>query len=144
MKDRAYDMAAHLIEGMIELPEMRSMDPTRQEPVLEKFVLDNPFIQFAYICDLEGRKTTKNISQIVDRAKYANFGLNEDFSNRDWFITPLEDGKIHVTNIRSSGITGKLIITVSAPVRDYQESIAGILGIDIRFEDLAKLEEEED
>ena len=144
LKDRAYDMAAHLIEGMIELPEMRSMDPTKQEPILEKFVLGNPFIQFAYICDLEGKKTTKNISQIVDRAKYANFGLNEDFSNRDWFIAPLEDGKIHVTNIRTSGITGKLIITVSAPVRDDQESIMGILGIDIRFEDLAKLEEEEE
>jgi hypothetical protein len=41
-------------------------------------------------------------------------------------------------------ITGKLIITVSAPIRDDQENIVGILGVDIRFEDLAKLEEDEE
>ena len=47
-----------------------------------------------------------------------------------------------VTNIRSSGITDKLIITVSSPIRDAEDTIVGILGIDIRFEDLAKLEED--
>ena len=143
LKEHAYDMAAHLIEEIIQLPEIRSMEPKKQEPVLEAFVTENPFIQFAYICNLEGKKTTKNISQIIDRAKYANFGLKEDFSNRDWFLAPLKDGKIHVADIRTSGITGRLIITVSAPIRDYQESIVGIFGVDIRFEDLAKLEEEE-
>lgn len=144
LKSRAYDMAAHLIKKLIELPEIGSMDPTQQEPVLEELVGENPFIQFAYITNMEGKKITKNITQIVDRAKYANFGLHEDFSNRDWFIGPLEDGKTHVTDIRTSLITGKLIITVSAPIRDAQETIVGVLGVDIRFEDLAKLEEEEE
>ncbi len=142
LKSHAYDMAAHLVEDIVLLSSVRSMDPAQQEPVLEGLVTENPFIQFAYICDIEGAKTTKNISQVVDRAKYRNFGLNEDFSNRDWFITPLQDGKIHVTDIRTSGITGKLIITVSAPIRDPEENIVGILGIDIRFEDLAKIEED--
>lgn len=142
LKIRAYDMAAHLIEKLIELSEVRSMDPAKQEPCLEDLVRENPFIQFAYICNLDGKKITKNITQIVDRAKYANFGLTEDFSNREWFIGPLQDGKTHVTDIRTSLITGKLIITVSAPIRDHQENIVGIVGIDIRFEDLAKLEEE--
>lgn len=142
LKSHAYNMAAHLIEEIIALPAIHSMDPSVQEPILEKYVMENPFIQFAYICNIDGVKTTKNISQVVDRAKYRNFGLNEDFSNRDWFIMPLQDGKIHVTDIRSSGITGKLIITVSAPIRNGHENIVGILGIDIRFEDLAKLEEE--
>jgi hypothetical protein len=144
LKTRAYDMAAHLIEHLIGSPQIRSMDPTKQEPALEELVAENPFIQFAYITNIEGKKITKNITQIVDRAKYAQFGLHEDFSNRDWFIGPLQDGKTHVTDIRSSMITGKLIITVSAPIRDTQENIAGILGVDIRFEDLAKLEEEEE
>lgn len=144
LKIRAYDMAAHLIESLIELPELKSMDPTQQEPALGKFISENPFIQFAYITNMDGKKITKNITQIIDRAKYAQFGLHEDFSNRDWFIGPLQDGKTHVTDIRSSFITEKLIITVSAPIRDAQETIVGILGVDIRFEDLAKLEEEEE
>lgn len=142
LKSRAYHMAAHLIEKVVLLPAIRSMDPSQLEPVLEEFVTDNPFIQFAYICNINGEKITKNISQIVDRAKYRHFGLNEDFSSRNWFIKPFEDGRIHVTDIRSSGITEKLIITVSAPIRDSEETIVGILGIDIRFEDLAKLEED--
>ncbi|MBN2467207.1 MAG: histone-lysine N-methyltransferase [Deltaproteobacteria bacterium] len=144
VKQRAYDMAAHLIEKVIELPEIRSMNPPLQEPVLEELVTDNPFIQLTYICNLDGKKITKNITQIVDRAKYAHFGLNEDFSNREWFIKPLEDGKIHVTDIKTSFITGRLIVTVSGPIRDNEGTIMGILGIDIRFEDLAKLEEDED
>lgn len=144
LKKGAYEMAGDLIERVVDLPEIRSMDPRQQEPVLEQLVADNPFIQFAYITNIEGQKTTKNISQVVDRAKYRHFGLHEDFSNRDWFITPLQDGKIHVTDIRSSGITGRLIITVSAPIRDEKENIVGVLGFDIRFEDLAKLEEPEE
>ena len=144
LKIRAYDMAAHLIENLIGLPQIRSMDPAQQEPALEELVAENPFIQFAYITNIEGKKITKNITQVVDRAKYAQFGLHEDFSNRDWFIGPIQDGKTHVTDIRSSMITGKLIITVSAPIRDAQENIVGFLGVDIRFEDLAKLEEEEE
>jgi len=142
LKRHAYDLAAHLIEKVIELPEIRTMNHILQESLLEELIAENPFIQFAYICNLKGKKTTKNISQIFDKAQYARFGLHEDFSSRDWFIRPLEDGKIHVTDILSSGITGKLIVTVSAPIRDDQESIVGILGIDIRFEDLAKLEED--
>jgi hypothetical protein len=144
LKSRAYEMAAHLIEDLIDLPQIRSMDPAQQEPILEQLVAENPFIQFAYITNIEGKKITKNITQVVDRAKYAQFGLNEDFSNRDWFIGPLQDGKTHVTDIRSSAITGKLILTVSAPIRDFEENIVGILGVDIRFEDLVKLEEEEE
>ncbi len=144
LKSHAYDMAAHLIKEILNLPEIRSMDPDKQEPVLEDLITENPFIQFAYICNLEGKKITKNITQVVDRAKYSRFGLHEDFSDRDWFITPLKDGKIHVTDIHTSAITGKLIITVSAPIRDDEENIVGILGVDIRFEDLAKLEEEEE
>jgi hypothetical protein len=33
------------------------------------------------------------------------------------------------------------VITVSAPITNQYDEISGILGIDIRFEDLAKMEE---
>ena len=69
LKSRAYHMAAHLVEDVVLLPTMGSMNPTQQEPVLEELVADNPFIQFAYICNTNGEKITKNISQIGDRAK---------------------------------------------------------------------------
>jgi len=55
----------------------------------------------------------------------------------------MKDGKVHVTDFYTSRYTGALCITVSAPIANEYEEIVGILGIDIRFEDLAKMEEDE-
>jgi citrate (Re)-synthase len=76
----------------------------------------------------------------VDRAKYYTIGLSDDFSDRDWFIEPMKNGKINVTNLYSSRITGALCVTVSGPIRDDEGDIVGILGFDIRFEDLTRAE----
>ncbi|MBI4619229.1 MAG: histone-lysine N-methyltransferase [Desulfobacterales bacterium] len=143
LKFRARELAAHLIEEIIEAPEMKSMGSELQEPLMKKLVEENPFIQFVYVTDMEGKKITRNITQVVDRAKYECFGLDEDFSNREWFIGPLKDGKIHVTDLYKSTITGVLCLTVSAPIRDEEENIVGVFGIDIRFEELTKVEDEE-
>ncbi|MHB8110099.1 MAG: triose-phosphate isomerase [Syntrophorhabdaceae bacterium] len=140
LKKQAFDMAAHLIEQYIENPGIKAMVPEKQEECLKSLVEDYPYIQFAYIVNAEGVKITRNITQIVDRAKYQKIGLNEDFSDRDWFIKPVSDGKIHATNLYSSRITGALCVTVSGPVRDELGDIVGVLGLDIRFEDLTKAE----
>ncbi len=140
MKKRALDMAAHLIEQYIEDPAIKSMNPVRQEEHLKGLVQDYPYIQFVYAVNAEGIKITRNITQVVDKAKYQKIGLNEDFSDRDWFIKPMSDGKIHATNLYSSRITGALCVTVSGPIRDEMGEIVGVLGLDIRFEDLTKAE----
>jgi isopropylmalate/homocitrate/citramalate synthase len=142
MKKRAYDMAAHLIERYIEDPAIKSMEPDKQEKILKNVVEDFPFIQFGYIVNSEGIKTTKNVTQAVDRAKYHKIGMHEDFSDRDWFLNPMKSGKISVTDIYSSRITGALCVTVSGPIRDELGEIMGVLGFDIRFEDLTKAEVE--
>jgi hypothetical protein len=105
-------------------------------------VAEYPYIQFAYVVDSEGIKITKNITQVVDRAKYYKIGLHEDFSDRDWFINPMKTGKLYVTDLYSSRITGALCITVSGPIRDEAGDIVGVLGFDIRFEDLTRAEED--
>lgn len=144
LKQKAADLAAHLIEEITEREEIKTMRAKIQEPVLRKFLEANPFIQFIYITNTEGRKTTKNVTHVKDRAKYENYKLDRDFSDRPWFINPLQDGKVHVTDFYTSKITGALCITVSAPVRNEDDEMIGILGADIRFEDLAKMETEED
>jgi isopropylmalate/homocitrate/citramalate synthase len=140
MKKRALDMAAHLIEQYIEDPAIKSMNPVRQEEHLKTLVQDYPYIQFVYAVNGEGIKITRNITQAIDKAKYQQIGLNEDFSARDWFIKPMSDGKVHATNLYSSRITGALCVTVSGPIRDEMGDIVGVLGLDIRFEDLTKAE----
>ena len=142
LKARAHEMAAHIIERVIEEPRMKSMDPAQMEPALQALVDEYPYIQFAYVVDIRGTKITRNICQAVDQSKYENVGVGENYSNRSWFIEPLKDGRIHVTDFYSSKITGALCITVSGTVRNEMGEIKGILGLDIRFEDLTKSEEE--
>ncbi len=141
LKKKAYDLAASIVEELVEKDEIRSMDPAQIEPVLKQVLEENPFIQFIYVVDIEGRKITRNITHPEDRGKYAHSGLGDDFSDRAWFIGPLKDGQVHVTDFYTSRITGALCITVSAPIRNQYEEIVGVLGVDIRFEDLAKMEE---
>jgi citrate (Re)-synthase len=64
------------------------------------------------------------------------------FSNRDWFIEPMKTGKVYVSDFYTSRFTGALCITVSVPIRDDNDEIQGVLGLDIRFEDMAKMEQD--
>jgi isopropylmalate/homocitrate/citramalate synthase len=141
IKQKAYDLAAQLIEDVVEDSAIRSMDPLQQEAFLEKIEQENPFIQFLYATDLKGRKITRNITRPEDRAKYEHIGTDVDYSNREWFIEPVKTGMVHVTNFYTSVITGALCITVSAPIRNEDEEIVGILGMDLRFEELVKTED---
>jgi isopropylmalate/homocitrate/citramalate synthase len=141
LKARAHDLAAHIIERVIEEPGMKSMDPGKMEPILQALVDEYAYVQFAYVVNLLGEKVTRNICQAVDRAKYENAGMSENYSNRPWFIEPLKDGKIHVTDLYSSKWTSALCITVSGTVRNEGGEIRGILGLDIRFEELTRSEE---
>lgn len=142
LKQKASTLAAHLAEDLAQREEVRSMDPAVQEPVLQQALDQNPFIQFMYVTNMEGRKITRNITHIVDRAKYETMKLDEDLSNRSWFIEPIRSGKVYVSDFYTSRFTGALCITVSAPLRNENEEIQGILGLDIRFEALAKMEQE--
>lgn len=141
LKKRAYDLAAHLVEKCIEDEALKSMEPERQEEVLKYLVEEYPYIQFGYVVNAEGVKITRNITQVVDRAKYAKIDWHEDFSDRDWFINPVKTGKVSVTSLYTSRITAALCVTVSGPIRDATGDIVGVLGLDIRFEDLTKAEE---
>ncbi len=142
LKARAYEMAAHIVERVIEKPELKSMDPKEIEPILQSLLDEYPYLQYVYVVNVHGVKITRTIVQPIDRSKYENIPEGENYSNRPWFIEPLKDGKIHVTNPYSSKHTGVLCITVSGPIRDESGEIKGILGLDIRFEDLTRSEEE--
>jgi hypothetical protein len=142
IKHMASEAAVAVVKQVIEHSVMRTMNPELQEPVMQKFIEENPSIQFAYVVDLNGKKTTKNITNITDRAKYENYGVGTDQSDREWFIKPLQTGKIHVTDFYISKMTGALCITVSAPITDANDEMVGIFGVDIKFEDWVKREED--
>ena len=134
--------AVAAVNKIIEYPLMKSMNTEQQEPLMQEFVDEHPSIQFAYIVDMNGRKTTKNITNIADRAKYENYGVGIDQSDREWFIKPLQTGKVHVTDFFISKMTAVLCFTVSAPIVNDKDEMIGIFGVDIQFEDWVKSAED--
>ena len=140
LKKKAQEIALHLVEEMVERKEIRSMDHTHQESIMQKLLEENPSIQFAYVVNSEGKKTTRNITQIQYKAQFEHAGLGDNFSDRPWFIYPMKDGKSFVSDFYTSKITGALCITVSAPIGSEDGSIIGVFGVDIRFEDLVRAE----
>ena len=135
IKHLAAQAAISVVNQVIEHPIMKTMQPDLQEPIMLRCIEDNPSIQFAYVVDMNGKKTTRNITNIADRVKYENYGIGTDQSDREWFINPLQTGKIHVTNFYISKMTGALCITVGAPIVDDKDEMVGIFGVDIKFED---------
>jgi citrate (Re)-synthase len=142
MKLIAREMAHTIVERFASTATMRSGKPDAMEKAMEEFIQRYPFIQYCYIVDNDGKKITDHVADITQKAIYSEIRANEDFSDRQWFIEPMKDGKAHVLGPFSSRITGAICITVSAPVRNQKEKILGVFGADIRLEELVKVENE--
>ena len=139
LRDHALDLSEKIVERLAADENVRSMVDTRIEPVLEDAVHRHLFVQFIYVTDLSGKKVTHNITQPEYRETFGTFGLHEDFSDRDWFNGALDESGIFITDFYKSRITGALCITVSAPLMDDDGNAIGVLGADLRFEELARM-----
>ncbi|OGX18484.1 MAG: histone-lysine N-methyltransferase [Omnitrophica WOR_2 bacterium RBG_13_44_8b] len=137
LKSKAKDLAHELIWDVVKEAEIMSMEPERQEPILQQVADNNPFIKLIYITNAAGRKITKNITQKKDselyRQKLQEYG---DLSDRPWFKEAMGQKKVYFSDLYTSKVTGLLCITVSAPILDKNSNILGVLGIDIKFDDL--------
>lgn len=142
LKNKVHDISIRVIDNLVETSDIHSTENIEEVgEKLEDFLKDHPFVQYCYITNKKGKRVTENITQPFNKAKYDKaFGLYQDFSDREWFMGPMRDGKAHVSNFYTSKIDGTLCITVSCPIRDINDEILGVLGMDIRFEDIADLD----
>ena len=138
LKARAAEMALLLVAGLAETEDLISMMPDRIGPVLQKMHDEHPYIQLSYIVDSDGHKIV-HVAQKGDTEVYSGF-TDTEFIDREWFRVPMSDGKVHVTGLYTSRITGMLCITVSDVIENEKGDILGVLGVDIRFEELVKLD----
>ncbi len=141
IKKRAREMAEDIIRHTSELAEVRSMDAHQITPIFKRLLKEHRFIQWAYVTNLDAHIIIPFITQPDLKGKYKVAGFPEDFSDRSWFVNPLEDGRVHVSEFYISYVTGVLCLTVSAPIFDLNDKIAGIIGFDIQFEDLVRAED---
>ena len=139
LKRKARELAHELILDIVKEPDMISMDPKKQEAILKKASHSHPFIKLIYVTDGLGNKVTRNITQRKESAAYKKeFKEYGNFSDRPWFIEAIKQRDAYFSDLYTSKFTGLLCITVSAPIIDGKNKILGVLGIDIKFEDLIK------
>ncbi|MCF8105252.1 MAG: histone-lysine N-methyltransferase [Desulfohalobiaceae bacterium] len=140
LKQTAQNLAAKLIEDLT-----RSLQGAELTSIQEKaaaFLEEYPFIQYLYVTDKNGWLRFWDISHPEDKANYENVEKNKDLADREWYRVPISTGKLHTTDFYRSSFTGKLCITISCPILDSEDEIQGILGADLRFEELMKIYEE--
>ena len=89
-------------------------------------------------CALVTDAGTPAISDPGDQKGYKAFPIGFDYSNREWFLQPMRTGKLHITNVHQSQVTGQLIITVSTVITDANDEIIGVLGADIQLEEIIR------
>lgn len=141
LREHALNLSEKIIEKLAQNSKVRSMVAKKIEPVLDDAVHKHLFIQFIYVTDTSGKKITENVTQPEFREKYGTFGLHEDFSDRDWFNGALDEGGVYITDFYKSRITGALCVTVSAPLLNDDGNAIGVIGADLRFEELARMHE---
>ncbi|WP_038055981.1 triose-phosphate isomerase [Thermodesulfobacterium hydrogeniphilum] len=140
LRDFVINLMTKYIEDLAQDPDVRSLDPAKIRKVLKKFLEDHPYVQFIYVVDAEGKPIIGLTNDFQYAKKFAEFFGKETFEDREWFIRPMKTGKTYTSKFYTSKITSNLCITISTPIRDKYEEITGILGMDIKFEDVVKME----
>ena len=137
MKRIAGELASNLVERLARDCQSTA-DSEALTAQLQHFVRDYSFIQYAYVTDGKGHSTAIAISDPGDQKGYKAFPIGFDYSNREWFLQPMRTGKLHITNVHQSQVTGQLIITVSTVITDANDEIIGVLGADIQLEEIIR------
>jgi len=143
-KKHASDLSAHLALELAESKPVRSLKPKSVQPVLEEFIEQNPFTIYAYMVNTDGKMLASAVGDPDYVDAYNDPSVPLVGMDKYWFKGPYKDGKIHISDLYTSQITGLLILTVSAPVFDDNATIIGVVGLDIRFKELERAEDEEE
>ncbi len=136
---KADRLATQLVEDLANSNRIRSMDIDKQEEVMEEVREKHDFIQFIYVVDRKGIKITRNIIDPAFSKEFEKKDVGVIYSDREWFNQPIKSGLSFVSGFYVSRMTERLCITVSAPIRDDNDKIVAVAGMDISFSNLVKI-----
>jgi hypothetical protein len=140
LKKKGSRLAISVINSLADKyrAELLTLDPAVIEPILQDFSASEAFIKLIYVVDPKGHKITRNITQPEDENKYS--ALGGEFADRRWFKDAVTTKKVLVSDFYVSKYIGELCVTVSKPLLGKNGEIVGVLGIDINFNNLIKLD----
>jgi isopropylmalate/homocitrate/citramalate synthase len=142
LREHALNLSEVVMQGLVENAEVQTMQPKRIVPVFLEELRKHEFIQFIYATDATGKRTICHVTQPKYRDEFGTVQEDEDLSDRDWFVGAVESSDIYITDFYLSRFTGILCITVSAPIVDANGKVLGVIGADLQFAELVRMQEE--
>jgi isopropylmalate/homocitrate/citramalate synthase len=141
LKEKALQMAEGILKSTSEDPDVRSMSRKRQESMLKRVLKENPFVQRLYVADTGGIQVTDNIVDPSIKAIYQGHGYGDNKLDCIWVTELLKEPRVYISDFYKSIYTDLLCLSVSAPIFSKKKKLVGILVADIKFEDIARVEE---
>lgn len=108
------------------------------EDYLKRIIAREPSIQLIAVTDLAGRKVVPLLTQRGEKGQFRRLG-KRDFNDKEWFQRVVETGKTYQSDLFFSEYTRELILTTAVPLRGPDGDVAGVIDIDFKFDDLAKM-----
>jgi len=111
--------ARQLVIALAQLPEVKSADANRVQPVLRDILKLNTQFSNIFIADTHGRVWASAVPQL----------LGQDVSDRRYFKNALERGQLSSGEYVISRATTKPAFNVALPLRDDQGGIIGVISV---------------
>ncbi len=111
------DLNARALHELATLPDITSMDPVQQKPVLLAMANAYPDFFLVHTTDLNGINVARNDDEAP-----------KDYHDRRWFLEPRSGAPISLEVLISRTI-GRPALSIAAPIRDASGQVVGVAGI---------------
>lgn len=118
-----------MVKVAVNSPEISSMNPARQQPVLGSLAVQHRDLLIAL--------TASNSGDLLARSDGNRSTIN--YSERDYFKKALSTGGTAISDVLVSKTTGKLGIAIAEPIRDAADITTGMLIVTVDLQKIIDL-----
>jgi GAF domain-containing protein/HAMP domain-containing protein len=114
------------VQQMAAQPDMVSMDPALQQPILVATQKAYPYLFLVHTTDLNGKNVARNDN-----------GRLQDYSDRKWFLGSRSGARITL-EATISRTSGRPVVNMGTPIKDASGNIVGVADINSQLDEIAK------
>jgi methyl-accepting chemotaxis protein len=111
------------------------------ESLLDELLGDNRYLELAYVIDQSGTQLAIAINEAVAGTSEIPTPIRtgEGLTDRPWFRGVMREGRMVITPVYESLLSGESCFTVAAPVRGADGKTVGVLGLDVNVDSWTKI-----
>jgi len=126
--DRMFIEKIKILKIIANNEEIKSMDADRQSVVLKEMVAQTPEMQLAVVSDAAGQQIARWDGKPADKS------IN--YIDRKYYQTVVETGATAISDVLMAKSTGKLGIVTAAPIKNDDQTLLGLLIVNIELQKL--------